>query len=406
MDAAAAFRALRTAEGRRDPFPFYAALHAHGPVLALDPPVGRTAAVVHGYDAVTAVLRDPVFRVPDSDRLSAVKPAWPEHPALVVFMNSMMFSNGDRHARSRRLVTQYFTVRRVNSLATAIATLVADLLDRIADLGVAGRAVDFMTEFAYPLPSNVIGELLGVPAGDRAWFRPQVIAIGGVLDGHDPQKLAAADEAARQLNGYFADLIARRRVEPEDDLVSILARAWEDEPGLDETQLLSTLVLLFNAGFETTTHLLGNGMSILLDHPGSVRLLHDDPGLAAAFVEEFLRMEAPAQFTTRWASRDTEVGGVPVPAGREVLVFLGAANRDPRRFAAPDAFDPWRPGNHPLTFSTGPHFCSGAALTRLEGRIAFSALAGRFPAVRPAGPSTRLDQLALRGHTSLPVCLR
>jgi len=403
MDAVAAYLALRTPQGRADPFPCYAVMHAHGPVLPLGQPVSSYAAVVHGYDAVAQVLRDPLFRVPDKERMSAVMPHWQEHPALVVFMNSMMFANGERHAQARRLITQVFTARRVNGLTLAITELVDDLLDRIAEVGAGAATVDFMTEFAYPLPSNVIGALLGVPAEDRAWFRPHVIAIGGALDAGDPAKLLAADKSATEMNAYFTELIAQRRAKPQDDLVSTLAQAWEGEPGLHEAQLLSTLVLLFNAGFETTTHLLGNGLSTLLANPGSISLLHREPQLAPLFVEEFLRLEAPAQLTTRWCIEDTEVGGVGLQAGQQVMVLFGAANRDPNRFPVPDRFDPWRPDNHPLTFSAGPHFCPGAALTRLEGRIAFSRLVSRFPDLAATGPSTRLDQLALRGHTSLPI---
>ncbi|HCT77843.1 MAG TPA: cytochrome P450 [Micromonosporaceae bacterium] len=401
MDAVAAYRALFTEEGRRNPFPLYATLHDHGPVLELGDRSPHL--VVHGYDAVSRVLRDPAFHVPDMDRMSRTRPDWPEHPALVVFMNSMMFSNGARHVRTRRLVTQVFTMRRISSLAESITAVVDQLLDQMAEHGSGGSVVDFMTELAYPLPSNVIGALLGVPEEDRPWFRPHVIAIGGVLDGGSPQKLVDGDKAATELNNYFTDLIAQRRAKPQDDLISTLAQAWQEDSELTEAQLLSTLVLLFNAGFETTTHLLGNGLSVLLANPGSMDLLRDNPGRAASYVEEFLRMESPAQFTTRWATVDAKVDGFSVPAHGDVLVLFGAANHDPNRFPAPGMFDPARPDNNPLTFSTGPHFCPGAALARLEGEIAFSRLVTRFPGLTAAGPSTRLDQLALRGYTSVPI---
>ncbi|WP_117208437.1 cytochrome P450 [Allorhizocola rhizosphaerae] len=401
MDARAAYDALFTKEGRANPYPFYASLHAHGQALDLSQP--RPSATIHGYDAVHQLLRDPNFRVIDAERVDQTRPSWREHPALVVFMNSMMFSNDPTHGRLRRHVSWAFAPRRITALTDSIIRLVDELLDTIAAKGSAGEPVDFMAEFAYALPSNVIGALLGVPEEDRAWFRPHVIAIGGVLDGGDAGKLAAGDEAAAELMEYFARLVDARRKSPADDLVSALVQGWESDAALTETQLLATLTLLFNAGFETTTHLLGNGLSILLDNPDRMPELREDPSRASAFVDEFLRMEAPAQFTTRYAAEDAEVYGVTVPAGTTVLVMFGAANHDPSRFPKPGVFDPDRPANAALTFSAGPHFCPGAALTRLEGEIAFSRLVRRFPMITPAGASTRLDQLALRGFTHIPI---
>jgi cytochrome P450 len=400
VSAAATLQALRTEEGRRNPYPHYAALHAAGPVLPL---TGAYAAVVHGYEAASRVLRDPDFRVLDAERLATRMPAWHEHPSLRVLMNSMMFINGEQHARLRRLITREFTARRVAALAETVTRQVDHLLDRIAEHGAHGREVDFIKEFAYPLPSNVIGELLGVPAEDRAWFQPHVSAIGTVLDAGGDSKFPAADKAAAELSAYFADLVRRRRQDPRDDLVTVLSAASEDGDALTREELMSALVLLFNAGFETTTHLLGNGLEVMLRHPDAARRLRERPELAASYVEEFLRLEAPAQLTTRWTAVDTEVDGVAVPAGSTVLVLLGAANRDPARFADPDAFRPERADNAHLTFSAGVHFCPGAMLTSTEAQIAFPRLLARFPRLALSGEPTYRAQLTLRGHSRLPV---
>ncbi len=397
VSAAATLQALHTEEGRRNPYPHYAALHATGPVAPL---TGHYAAVVHGYDAVSRVLRDPAFRVLDAEKLGSQLPGWDEHPSLTVLMNSMMFINGEQHARLRRLITREFTARRVASLTYTVTQQVEHLLDRLAE---HGGEVDFIKEFAYPLPSNVIGELLGVPVEDRPWFQPHVSAIGAVLDAGGENKFAVADKAATELSAYFTELVRQRRKEPRDDLVTVLSAAGEDDAPLTHEELLSALVLVFNAGFETTTHLLGNGLEVLLRHPDAAQRLREQPELAASYVEEFLRLESPAQLTTRWTAVDTEIDGVGVAAGSSVLVLLGAANRDPARFTDPDSFRPERLDNAHLTFSAGAHFCPGALLTITEAQIAFPRLLARFPGLALAGEPAYRAQLTLRGHTRLPV---
>lgn len=401
MDAPDVLRALHTPQGRANPYPHYAMLHALGPAAPL---AGSYAAVVHGYEAVTEVLRDPVFQALDAGRLERDLPGWREHPSLRVLMDTMMFMNGAAHARKRRLITQAFTARRVAALEHDVTALVDELLDRIAELGADGAAVDFMDEFAYPLPSNVIGALLGVPAQDRAWFQPHVRAIGAVLEATGDAKWPAGDKAAVELSAYFEELVRDRRAHPRDDLVSVLTAARDgDGDRLSESELISTLILLFNAGFETTSHLLGNGLAVLLRNPRAADRLREDPALAGAYVDEFLRLESPAQLTVRWAAADTTVGQIPVPAGAMVLVLFGAANRDPARFAEADLFRPDRPDNQHLTFSAGPHFCPGALLSMTEARIAFPRLLARFPRLAVVGEPAYREQLTLRGHTRLPV---
>jgi cytochrome P450 len=177
----------------------------------------------------------------------------------------------------------------------------------------------------------------------------------------------------------------------------------EDPAALSAEELLGNLTLLLFAGFETTTNLLGNGLRLLLDRPDHAARLRDDPGLVAAYVEEMLRYDSPVQLTSRWAAEEVELAGVTVPARSSVLLALGAANRDRRRFADPAVFDPDRPDNQPLSFGAGPHFCLGAALARQEAQVAFPLLLNRLPGLRLAGEPVRRDRMVLRGYQHLPL---
>jgi len=399
-------RALRSEEGRRDPFAFYAELHRHGPACRLDASVDGYDFVVHGYEAVERVLRDPVFRLLDSEYLDGTGVRWRDHPALRTLRDSLFFVNADTHRRMRGLFNQVFTARRVTALEPAIARLTNAALDRMAGLGSGGNSLDFMAEFAFPLPSDVMGELLGVPEEDRAWFRPRVLAIGAILEleGGTFRNIRAADAAATELRAYFADLVAKRRAEPREDLVSGLVSAQADNPDrLTDDELFSNLITVFNAGFVTTTHMFGNGLTLLLRRPDALARLRDRPEVVTSYIEEIIRYAPTTNFVVRYAYEDTDIMGLPVPAGSSVVVALGAANRDPHRFPDPDAFDPLRPDVKPLTFGSGPHYCLGAALTRAEGRLAFPMLFERFPDLALAADPGVPWHLDLRGYDTLQV---
>jgi cytochrome P450 len=394
-------------EGRRNPYPFYARLHELGQAAPLAP-ADRHAAVVHGYEAVGRVLRDPTFRVLDAGYLDRGGTRWREHPVLRTMQASMFNASGDDHARIRRLFGQALSPRRVSALEPAIARITDGLLDRLAEAGARGEPVDFMAGFALAMPSNVISELLGVPERDRAWFPPRVRAFDAVLEigQRSFREIRAADAAAVELTAYFADLLAARRAQPRDDLVSTLARTQRDGPErLAEAELLANLIVLFNAGFRTTANLFGNGLPVLLAHPDALAALRADPTLAPAYVEEILRYEPPVHFAVRFAAEDTQVDGVPVGKGQTVVVLTGAANRDPRRFRDPDTFDPTRRENQHYAFSAGPHYCLGAALGRLEGAIGLPRLLARFPALALAAEPGHRRHLMLRGYQRLPLYL-
>lgn len=400
--ASVSLDALNSDEVRRDPYPFYARMHEYGPVCRVEPG-GRFDFVISGFAAANQLLRDPCVRVVDETRMSYV-PTWEEHPTQAIFMNSVVFTNGDRHMRMRKMFSSVFTPRRVTRLEPAVERIVADRLDRLAGLTADGSPVEFMREFCYPVPSDVLGELLGVPEKDRSWYKPLAATLGVVLElgGATEENTRVADDASRQLLAYFAELAEQRRADPRDDLVTALAQAMDTGVSkVSPEELLANLVVLFNAGFVTTTHLLGNGLSLLLDHPEALTRLRAEPALAPAYIEEMLRLEGPIHFMIRWASADTEVAGVPIPKGSRVIVLLAAGNRDPNRFPDPDRFDPDRSDNQILSFGLGAHFCLGAALARLEGERAFTMLLDRFDRIsldrRPAAP----EQLMLRGYDEL-----
>lgn len=401
---------LNTVEGRRNPYPFYAELHKRGPICRVNPGEGRYAFVIHGHGAVSQVLRDATFKVIDKEHSP---PGSTDRPTQSIFMNSMMFNNEPAHMRMRRMFQQVFTARRVARLEPAIERIAGKLLDRMFVLGAHGAPLDFMAEFAYPLPSGVMGALIGVPEKDLDWYRPLAMALDVVLKlgGATAENARIADEASLALMAYFNKLAEQRRAEPQDDLLSGMVQAMEDgSEQLTEEELLANIVVLFNAGFVTTTHLLGKGLTLLLEHPDAVAQLCTHPELASSHVEELLRMEVPAQFVIRAASEDAEIAGMPIPKGSRVIILLAAANRDPSLFPDPDVFDPSRfDPSRPsqiMTFSTGSHFCLGAALSRVEGQIGINMLFDRFPRLALADEPIASASPMLHGYDTLSVRVR
>ena len=399
MDGAQILNSLGTPAGRADPYPLYAALHELGEVIEL----GSRDVLVVGYDNIDTVLRDPGFLVSDQAAFEENFPAWRENPVFVQSVDWILNLNAPGHGRIRSLLARTFTARRVAGMRPPIEAMADELLDGMAERGADGSAAEFMQDFAYLLPVTVICELIGIPESDRAGFRPLARDLAGIFELHDLETLPRINAAAVELLAYFTDLAAQRRSDPRDDLLSdLLAISDADDGRLTDAELLHNMTLLLVAGFETTTDLLGNGLQIVLDRPEYVDGVRVGSVPAGAFVEEVLRFDSPVQLTSR-RGYDTEVCGVPVSAQTEVVLMLGAGNRDPRRFANPRSFDPARSDGGPLSFGGGAHFCIGAALARLEGAVAFPRLFGRFPKIAPAGEPTRRDTLLLRGFDALPV---
>ena len=400
MDALTA--ALSTPAGRADPYPYYARLHELGEAIRPAPGV----VIVVGYDAINAVLRDPGFRASDETTWDQSFPGWQAHPVLVQGADWLLNINGPKHARIRGLIGRAFTARRVAGLEPAIEAMADDLLDGMADRGADGSAVEFMHDFAYLLPVTVICELLGVPESDREGFRPIARDLAGVFEFSDPAALPTINAAAVDLLAYFTGLAVQRRAEPRDDLISdLLAVSAAADGRLTDAELLHNLTLLLVAGFETTTNLLGNGLQVVLTQPGIGAAVRDGSVPVAAFVAEALRYDSPVQLTSR-VGHASRLGGVTVADGEHVTTLLGAGNRDPRRFAEPDRFNPLRSDGGPLSFGGGAHFCIGAALARLEAAVAFPRLLHRFPRIAPAGQPVRRETFLLRGFDALPVTVR
>ena len=391
-DVAALLNELTTSAGREDPYPCYERLRTISPVVR----AGDGALVVTHYADCTTAVRDPrLGQLPPDALAMAGYPDWAEHPALRQMFTSLLMLNPPDHTRLRRLVSGTFTARRVEALRPAITRMVNDLLD-----GMSGAA-DFVT--AFPLPVNVIGELLGVPLADRARFQTLVRDWTQVLESLNPGALRRADAAATTIRDYLAHLAADRRREPGTDLLSALVAAEEGGNQLSEDELLTTAALLFAAGFETTTNLLANSLIALLGNPGQLRLLREQPDLARPAVEELLRFDSPVQIVSRITTAPVELGGLTVAVGEHVVAYLGAGNRDPGRFADPHRLDLGREDNAPLSFGGGSHYCLGAPLARLEAQLALPALLRRFPGLSLSSAPQRRDSLSIRGFTRLQV---
>ncbi|MDQ8705973.1 cytochrome P450 [Streptomyces sp. LHD-70] len=330
-------------------------------------------------------------------------PDWERHTCFTRMLDHLIWANPPVHTRRRSLVSKVFTPRAVAGWEPAIEARVAELLEPLKD----GGEVDLLETFAFPLPVAVIGSLLGVPRADWPMFHRLIRQVVLCVEpSPSPAQLALADEAATELNAYFDVLIAERRAHPREDLISQLAAAEIDGDRLTPSELNSMVQFLFGAGFETTTSLIGNGMLALLRAPDQLERLRADESLLPGAVEELLRYDCSVQLTMRTAFEDLDISGTTVPAGESIVVLLGAANRDPDRYPDPDRLDLTRTRVRPMSFGGGIHYCIGAGLARLEGRIAFRELLRAFPRIESATerPSWRTN-LTLHGLEKLPVLL-
>jgi pimeloyl-[acyl-carrier protein] synthase len=264
--------------------------------------------------------------------------------------------------------------------------------------------VDLIAAFAYPLPVIVIAELLGVPPEDRDRIRRWSAGAIPFLDGF--RNPIAAEAAWQGFGDYLREIIAARRSAPRDDLISAFLAAEENGSKLDEDELLAMCILLLIAGHETTSNLIGNGLLTLLRHPDQLARVREEPAHLAATVAEILRYETPVQIAARVATEDCVIAGVPIAAGTPLTLHLGAANRDPAHFTAPDCFDIARPESHHLAFGQGAHYCLGAVLARMEGEIALGTTLRRLPDLRLTSATLEWRRnLTWRGLVALPVSI-
>jgi len=395
---------VMTPEGQADPYPYYS-------LMREEARVSRTAFgpyCVNGYAECQTVLRDPRLGrgvgIEDTSTGVFSDTNGRRNEFFDAGQHNMLMADPPDHTRLRRLVSRSFTSRQVERLRPAVHELVDSLLE---DLAARRGDVEFMTEFALPLPMAVIGELVGVPAEDRAGLQPKVRAAArGIEPVLSQEEVDAAIDAIGELGAYFEAFLAERRREPRDDLMSSLAGAGENDDRLTDDEILSTAILLFSAGFETTTNLLGNGLLALLTHPHQLEDWRAHPEIAPSAVEELLRFDSPVQFNMRAALEPADLVGEPLERGDQIIVLQGAANRDPEQFDRPDELELRRSPNTPLSFGWGSHHCIGAALARMEGEIVFNALLARFRSIelREEGPRWR-PGFTLRGLQSFPLRL-
>jgi cytochrome P450 len=395
-----------------DPHPSYHRMRAETPILAV-PDLDMW--VLTRYADCERVLRHPgVSTDPSARRFRPEEEGLDLRSRLTDSeIRVLLFMDPPDHTRLRRLVSAAFTPRSVERLRSHVAELVDEMLgDAVARAGDGDGTFDLIAEVGYLLPVTVICELLGVPVEDRDRFAPWSSDASRMLDGDIDEATAMAGIAAiMQFVGYFNELFEERRARPGDDLVSRLLAVEEQGDRLTHGELLSTVLLLFVAGHETTTNLIGNGTVALMRHRDQWdRLVEDPQGRAAAAVEEVLRWDGPVHVTARTATQDMVVGegdeAVTVAAGQGMLCALAAANRDPARFPDPDRLDIGRADVQHLTFSQGAHYCLGAALARVEGQETFAALARRFPGLELAAEPEHREHFVLRGYREVQVRTR
>jgi cytochrome P450 len=378
-----------------DPHPHYHRMRTETPIK---PFPEWDEFVFTRYADCERILRDPTMSSsPDHRRIKPDIPAMMED--FEVGTQTMLMMDPPDHTRLRKLVSKAFTPRSVERLRPHVADLVNGMLDAVDPTG-----FDLMSAVGYPLPITVICELLGIPAEDQHLFGPWSSDASRMLDGDlDDATIQRGMIAFMSLINYLNGIFEERRANPREDLLSALLSAEEEGDRLSEEELRSTVVLLFVAGHETTTNLIGNGTVAMLRQRDQWGRLSADPSLAPGAVEECLRFDGPVHLTGRTATVECEVGGQPIEVGQGCITLLAAANRDPERFENPDKLDITRPDNHHLTFSHGIHYCLGAALARLEGQEAFKALTQRFPTLELTEEPVHREHFVLRGYQAVHV---
>ncbi|WP_329520749.1 cytochrome P450 [Spirillospora sp. NBC_01491] len=382
-----------------DPAEHYRWLHENAPVFCTE----TGMVVLSRYADVDAALRDRrLGRGEESvQHLTNLPPDLLE-PVMARWKRTMVFANPPLHTRMRRPIASAFTPYHVEQLRKTVRDTARRLLEGLADR----PGGDFVRTVASPLGSAVVGDMLGVPERDRAELArlsPESMKVFDPLTAADDLPAAAAAEI--RMADYFAELLAERRREPRDDMLTRLAAAASDGT-LEEVEVVAASANLMNAGSDTAVNLMSNSMAILLSHPDQLALLREDPGRIPRAVEELARLDPPLNLNPRTALTPCTVAGVELTAGQIVIGIQGAANRDPERFTDPDRVDVTRDEGPSLSFGGGVHFCLGAHLGRLVLAELLACLVTDFSAVEPAGPARRRPGHNLRGLSHLPVNLR
>ena len=381
-----------------DPYPWYAALRRESPVHAL----GEASVLLTRYDDVLAVYRSAEVssdkQLEFGPKLGAGSPIYEHHTT------SLVFNDPPLHTRVRRILMGALNQRAIARMEPGLVSLVDTLLDRLAN----EPAPDLIEHFAAQIPVEVIGNLLDVPHDERGPLREWSLAILSALEpAPGPEVLAPANAAVTDFMAYLHDLVARRRQRPGDPESDVLTRLLQGDAqgSLSERELMHNCIFLLNAGHETTSNLIGNGMDALLSHRDQLDRLVAEPALIGSAIEELLRYESPLQLNNRRATAPVAISDRTLPAGTFITLCIGAANRDAAVFDDPERLDLGRRPNNHLAFGQGAHACSGMNVARLEGRIAIGRLLARYPRLQRGGEPQRDMRLRFRGLRTLPVAV-
>ena len=380
----------------QDPFPYYAALRQHEPVKLL--PGGGY--LLTRYRDVEFVYKHP--KLFSSDKKLEFKPKYGDSPLYEHHTTSLVFNDPPYHTRVRKLINGALTPRAIAEMQPGLVSLVDRLLTAMADQA----EVDLIEVYAAAIPIEIIGNLLAVPHAERGPLRRWSLAILGALEPVVTSELAARGNAAvQEFSAYLEGLIADRRARPgnpERDVLTRLIQGEDQGERLSGKELVHNCIFLLNAGHETTTNLIGNGLVALAMHPDQKAVLLAQPDLVGTAVEEVLRLESSNQLGNRITTQPASIGGHAIPERTSITLCIGAANRDPERFADPDRFDIRRSPNRHLAFGSGIHQCAGMNLARLEGSVAISGFLQRFPRYALTAPPTRGGRARFRGFLKIP----
>jgi cytochrome P450 len=385
-----------------DPYPSYADLRAKGRVHFYEPT--RQWLVPHHAD-VSALLRERRLGRTYQHRFShedfgRTAPPAEHEPFHTLNDHGMLDLEPPDHTRIRRLVSKAFTPRTVEQLKPYVAQLAGELVDQLVEKG----GGDLLTDVAEPLPVAVIAEMLGIPEADRAPLRPWSADICGMYELSPPEEVAArAVRASVEFSEYLRELIAERRTNPGDDLISGLIAAHDEGDRLTEQEMISTCVLLLNAGHEATVNATVNGWYALFRNPDQLAALRADHALIPSAIEELMRYDTPLQLFERWVLDDIEIDGTTIPRGAEIAMLFGSANHDPAVFQAPEKLDLTRKDNPHISFSAGIHYCIGAPLARIELAASMTALLEKAPTLALAAEPERKPNFVIRGLEGLAV---
>ena len=382
-----------------DPYRYYAALRETDPLHALE----GGGVFLSRYDDAVTVYRSSAA---SSDKKVEFKPKFGDSPLYEHHTTSLVFNDPPLHTRVRRLIMGAVNQRAIARMEAQVTRLVDSLLD---DMAAKGK-VDFVADFAAQIPIEVIGNLLDIPKPERSPLRDWSIAIlSGLEPKLTPQMLERGNRAVADFVAFLEQLIQERRRkpgDPESDVLTRLIQGEKDGERLTETELHHQCIFLLNAGHETTTNLIGNGMHALLENENQLKKLRLDPGLIPSAVEEMLRYDGPIQLNNRRLVGPLALGGRTLPEGTLLTIGIGAANRDPAQFPEPDRFDVARKPNRHVAFGHGDHVCVGMNVARMEGRIAFARLLQRFAVIEPDGVPERDRRIRFRGFRNLPLSLK